>query len=500
LTDGVDAPAEPGARAAAPLRARAPRRYRLRRSMLAVLAVAVLVSVIVVERHTLAESLHVLASLNWAWFLLAFASEVISLSSFGLSRMLLMRVNGRPTTFRSVMAVTYAANALSISVPFAGAELAMVFSYRQFRRHGVDAATTGWTLAVSAICSTSALALLLVIGAIAGSASLATAAGFLGAFVFIVPGAAVLLALRYQNIRQLLHRLIAGLVSLSRRVFGVPAQGVDGLDDFLDRVASLRLPWFRYAEVFGLALLNWAADCGALACAIRAMGQPVPWHSLLLVYGAGAAVGSTGITPGGFAIVELALTAALTAAGLHRSPALAAVLAYRLVNFWLVLICGWILMAILAHRRIGPAQDAAAEDALTCRSQQRSRWPTWRQTRIPRSRDCGRPGRPAGCPPWAHGWSPGTTWRSMCCGTQGRSPSMTRGSPPPRWSARACSRWTARSTCATARPSPAPSAATRSGPGSPISLMPRPNAWCRPSGREARRSCAARSPGRLPSP
>ena len=453
--------------------------------MLAVLAIAVLVSVIVVERHTLAESLHVLARLDWAWFLLAFASEVISLSSFGLSRMLLMRVNGRPTTLRSVMAVTYAANALSISVPFAGAELAMVFSYRQFRRHGVDAATTGWTLAVSAIFSTSALALLLVIGAIADSASLATAAGFLGAFVFIVPGAAVLLALRYQNIRQLLHRLVAGLVSLSRRVFGVPAQGVDGLDEFLDRVASLRLPWFRYAEVFGLALLNWAADCGALACAIRATGQPVPWHNLLLVYGAGAAVGSTGITPGGFALVELALTAALTAAGLRRSPALAAVLAYRLVNFWLVLICGWILMAVLAHRRIGVARDAATQDAategaLTCRNRPRSRWPTWRQTRIPRSPGCGPPGRPAGCPPSAPGWSPGTTRRSRYCGIQGRSPSMTRGSLPPRWSARACSRWTARSTCATGRPSPVPSAATRSGPGSPPSPGPRPNAWCRP--------------------
>jgi len=329
--------------------------------MLVGLAVAVLVSVIVVERHTLAESLHVLAHLNWAWFLLALASELISLSSFGLSRMLLIRVNGQPTTFRSVMAITYAANALSISVPFAGAELAMVFSYRQFRRHGVDAATTGWTLAVSAIFSTSALALLLVIGALAGNASLASAAGLVGAFVFIIPGVAVLLALRYDLVRNLLHQVIAGLVGLSRSIFGVPTHGVDGLDEFLDRVASLRLPRLTFAEVFGLAVLNWAADCGALACAIRATGQPVPWHSLLLVYGAGAAVGSTGITPGGFALVELALTAALTAAGLHRSTALAAVLAYRLVNFWMILIGGWMLMALLAHRRIGP--DAGSSDS-----------------------------------------------------------------------------------------------------------------------------------------
>jgi uncharacterized protein (TIRG00374 family) len=370
LTDGVDVPAETeaGAAGSAPpdqhlTPARAPRRYRVRRSVLTALAIAVLVGVIVVERHTLAESLQVLAHLNWAWFLLALASEAVSLSSFGLSRKLLLQVNGRRASFTSVMAITYAANALSISVPFAGAELAMVFSYRQFRRHGVDAATTGWMLAVSAIFSTSALALLLVVGALAGNASLASAAGFLGAFVFIVPGAAVLLALRYENVRRLLRKLIAWLVGLSRSILGVPAGGVDGLDEFLDRVASLRLSWPGYAEVFALAVLNWVADCGALACAIRATGQPVPWHSLLLVYGAGAAVGSTGITPGGFALVELALTAALTAAGLNRSPALAAVLAYRLVNFWLILIGGWILMAVLAHRRIAPDPGGLDEHA-----------------------------------------------------------------------------------------------------------------------------------------
>ncbi len=369
------------------------RRYGLRRSILAALAVAVLVSVIVIERSTLAESLHVLGHLNWAWFALALMSEAVSLVSFALSRKLLLQVNGRPASLRSVLAITYAANALSISVPFAGAELAMVFSYRQFRRHGVDAATTGWMLAVSAIFSTSALACLLVIGALAGSASLASAAGFLGAFVFIVPGAAVLLALRYQNVRKLLHRIIAWLVGVSRSIFGVPAHGVDGLDEFLDRVASLRLPWPVYLEVFGLAVLNWVADCGALACAIRATGQDVPWHSLLLVYGAGAAVGSTGITPGGFALVELALTAALTAAGLHRSSALAAVLAYRLVNFWLILIAGWILMAVLARRRIGPdpgspgsAERSPSPGGLRCARRtarpMRSRWPSWKPIRI----------------------------------------------------------------------------------------------------------------------
>jgi hypothetical protein len=105
LADEVDVPAETGAGAdvTAPsdqhlIPARASRRHRLRRSMLAALAVVVLVSVIVVERHTLAESLHVLADLNWVWFLLAVVSEAISLLSFGLSRRQLMRVGGRPAS------------------------------------------------------------------------------------------------------------------------------------------------------------------------------------------------------------------------------------------------------------------------------------------------------------------------------------------------------------------------------------------------------------------
>ena len=64
----------------------------------------------------------------------------------------------------------------------------------------------------------------------------------------------------------------------------------------------------------------------------------------------GAAVGSTGVTPGGFGIVEVTLTAALAAVGLSAAQALTAVLTYRLINFWLILIGGWITVIVLTHR------------------------------------------------------------------------------------------------------------------------------------------------------
>ncbi|HTB55539.1 MAG TPA: hypothetical protein VK719_09780 [Trebonia sp.] len=43
------------------------------------------------------------------------------------------------------------------------------------------------------------------------------------------------------------------------------------------------------------------------------------------------------------------MTAALTASGLHSSAALAAVVAYRFISFWLVLLGGWVAFIVLAH-------------------------------------------------------------------------------------------------------------------------------------------------------
>jgi putative heme transporter len=335
---------------------------RWRRIVLVVLAVAAITTIVVLSRHTLMESVSSLGDLNWVWFVAAVGFEAVSLTAFGLSRRRLLRADGHPATFGSVMAVTYAGNALSMSLPFAGTQLAAVFTYRQFRRHGVGSAVTGWALAVSAILSTSALALVLVAGAIAGGAPAATAAGFALAAVFVVPAAAVLLALRYQRVRTALHQVIAHLIRVSQRLFDRPRHFDPGtVEEFLDRVASIKLSVPRYAEVFALAVINWVADCGCLACAILATGSAVPWHGLVLAYGAGAAVGSTGVTPGGFGIVEFTLTAALTAVGLSASRALTAVLAYRLINFWLILIGGWITVIVLTHRRPpGAAEPATA--------------------------------------------------------------------------------------------------------------------------------------------
>jgi putative heme transporter len=327
------------------------RRSQWARALVVLLAIAVLTTVVIVDRHTLAKSLSAIGGLNLLWFLAAIACEAVSLLAFGISRRLLLEADGHHARLGSVMAITYAGNALSMSIPFAGAQLAAVFSYRQFRRRGLDPALTGWALGVSAIASSSALALVLVVGALAGGAPLATAIGFLGAAVFALPAITVILALRYPRARAIANQVLSWVIRLVQRIFHKPLIAPDALDDLLQRLASIRLGWRSYAAVFGLAVANWLFDCGTLACAIKAVGQPVPWHGLLLAYSAGAVAGSTGVTPGGFLIVEAALTAALTAAGLNAGPALGAVLAYRLVNFWMILLGGGVVLIFLTRKR-----------------------------------------------------------------------------------------------------------------------------------------------------
>jgi uncharacterized membrane protein YbhN (UPF0104 family) len=290
-------------------------RRRWVRTVIVVLAIAVLTTVIVVDRHTLGQSLSAIGGLDLRWFALAIGCECLSLTAFGLSRRRLLRADGHEATFGSVMAITYAGNAVSMSIPFAGAQLAAVFSYQQFRRRGLDPALTGWALGVSAIASSSALALVLVVGALAGGAPLATAAGFLGAAVFALPAITVILALRYPRARVAANSLLSWAVRVIRRVFRKPGIDPAALDELLGRLATIRLGWLSYAEVFGLAVANWLFDCACLACAIRATGQPVPWHGLLLAYGAGA------------------------------------VLAYRLVNFWMILLGGGVALIVLTRMK-----------------------------------------------------------------------------------------------------------------------------------------------------
>ena len=96
-------------------------------------------------------------------------------------------------------------------------------------------------------------------------------------------------------------------------------------------------------------LLSWLADLAVLALAFVALGEQPPWTGLMLAYCLGQAASALPFTPGGLAVVEGGLTAALVAFGGCPAGTLTAVLLYRLISHWAVVPAGG--LAWLALRR-----------------------------------------------------------------------------------------------------------------------------------------------------
>jgi undecaprenyl-diphosphatase len=107
------------------------------------------------------------------------------------------------------------------------------------------------------------------------------------------------------------------------------------------------------------ALIMLAAACGislgyiaALVASVRAYGGTLPPGRIAAIYFGASAVAAVAPTPGGLGALEAALVAGLGAAGLARPPAIAAVISYRLVTYWLPVVPGVVLWRVLRRRQI----------------------------------------------------------------------------------------------------------------------------------------------------
>ena len=320
-------------------------------------AIAVFV-LLVSERRLIASSFHVVGHLRWTWFLLAVALESVSVASFARMQCRLLSVGTAKVSLFPVMATVYAGNALSTSVPVAGPQMSTAFVFRRFKQLGVDATVAGWTLVVAGVISSLASALLLAAGAILTGNDLAVATGTAGGIIGIGIFALTTAALRRPAVTTALQRPVAWALGQASRILRRPARDWGTvLARLTSRLASLRLPASGWVTVVAVAFLNWLADIGVLAASVVAVGAPVPWRGLLFAYGVGMLAQNVGILPGGLGVVEGALAVALMSAGVHHPLALAAVLVYRLISFWMVTSVGW-LTYLSGTRRLANSKRA----------------------------------------------------------------------------------------------------------------------------------------------
>jgi hypothetical protein len=322
--------------------------------------VIAVVVVLVSQRASLLSAAGRLGRVSPAWLMLALGAETASYLAAAELQHHLLAGTGVRVGRRSLVALLYAGTAMSAALP-AGPAVSTRYTYRALRRRGAPAGTAAWVLVATAVLSMVTLAAFGLVGAQLRGVGLLCSAlgGILG--VAVLAGAtgalaALIWASRHRRrVEQLATsastRCRAGVRAVARR-FGRaageadPAGAVWLIDDAADQGDRALGPG-RVAVALGLATLNWAADLLVLAIAFVALGLEVPWQGLLLAYAITQLATSVPVLPGSLGVAEGSMAAALVCSGVRPTAALAGVLVYRLVSFWLVLPAGWLAWTCL---------------------------------------------------------------------------------------------------------------------------------------------------------
>ncbi len=91
---------------------------------------------------------------------------------------------------------------------------------------------------------------------------------------------------------------------------------------------------------------------GALYCCLRSAGIILQPSELMLVFLASAVATSASPTPGGLGAAEVSMLLALEKLSVAGSPALAGVIAFRIISYWLPILPGYIFFRFVGSRRI----------------------------------------------------------------------------------------------------------------------------------------------------
>lgn len=306
----------------------------------------------------------VFKTLNWWWVPPAFAAEILSYVCFALmQRELLVAGHLRPPWW-TLYKLTFGSQALTNSLPVGNA-LATVYGFRWFRRFGADNTLAVWALAGTLVASLVSLSLVAVLGL-----AMATNAGASYDLVPVLIGVfAIALAIGSLFVYERpLHWVVATALRVSVAVTGRPrGDAQEQIAHLMSWMIAVRLSWKETGRIVAWGSVNWLLDCACFAMMFLAIHAPIPWAGLLLAYGAGQLAATLPITPGGLGVVEGSITVALVAFGGAETSTAYAVLLYRIISFWFILLVGWLLigeMALEVRRgRWGRSAMASAVEA-----------------------------------------------------------------------------------------------------------------------------------------
>lgn len=304
------------------------------------LAVLALVIVLLVgKRGELTGALQRLRDVQPFWVLVAVLAEIGAVLMLALLQRRALSATGvRPSTgllYLLSMANLGIANSVPGEPVVSGA-----YRYRQYRAWGATSAGSAWTLFIVLMSQAIGMSALLLGGVVValatGTGGVGTEAAF-GALVIILAAGAVLVR------RDLLLRLASVVVRIAHRATGRRTTGspAGSIEVALQQMREIPLSRRATVEVAALGAGFWTCDFVCLVASMRAVHSGIPWHGVLLAYGAAQVVGSVPVVPGGLGVIEGSLSVVLVAYGMGHVAAVSAVLMWRLVTYWLMIAAGW---------------------------------------------------------------------------------------------------------------------------------------------------------------
>ncbi len=336
------------------------KRFAMPREIRIIVSIGVLVFVVeylVVPQFASARSsLHLLTSLNPLVVALAVAFEMGAIYSYvELTRTVLYPY--APSRFNTLR-VNLAGLAISHVIP-GGTAPAGALSYRIFNELGVPKETNAFGLATQGSGSAVVLNILfwcaLVVSIpLRGFNPAYGFAALAGVFLLLTFFGTIFLLTRGQRHADAWLRVIAARI---------PALDPDRVSSLLDKVAGRIATLINHRRTlwwaFTWAGLNWLLDATCLWVFLWAFGNLVSPIDLLVAYGLANVLAAIPLTPAGLGVVEGVLIPTLVGFGVPQDRAILAVLAYRLVNFWIPIPVGGAAYASLQWRRSRPPTPPA---------------------------------------------------------------------------------------------------------------------------------------------
>ena len=244
---------------------------------------------------------------------------------------------GSELSYRQSLQLSMGAFTLSRVLPGGGAAGAL-WAARRLQRFDVPLAPAGTAVVLEGVLAMATLGLIVAAGTVAallrghvtGGTVLAAVAA---ALAFLFAGWACVALLQSRRARDAVFAAAVRVVPSARQ----------RLQDWRESLEELRgsLPGVRQLlPVIGWSAVNWTAEIAALWTVFAGLGIHMELGVLVVGYGVANLVTALPHTPGGLGLVEAGMTGTYAALGTETSVALAGVLAYRLIAFWLPVIFG----------------------------------------------------------------------------------------------------------------------------------------------------------------